>query len=323
MARKRHQNNRHSVRRERRELLSERGYSPRVLLRGLFFRYNRTVIYTLVTVLLVLLLWFVMAWAKKTYILGDRFHLTEIIITPVPHEESLLTYSNLPGVSGLESGVNILSYDLNEIETKLESFPETQSVKLSRRYPGTIIVELQERTPIAQLKYNGEHYLVDAEGVCFPSSLAPDTLWDRMPCIEPLYVHDMPMHKETRKLNDIGLQRALSLVATWEKYSPPVRLLSIKVNSYHSLLALTDTETELNFGYYEHERQIRDFHSILAHCQLNNLTVQKANLLPFKNIPVVFAEKPVVRPMPSQKVRPDNNPTFSPQEDILMILEQG
>ena len=322
MAKRRQQNTRLSPRRERNHVLSAEVMSPRIIAYTLISKARKVVIYGLVTLILVLLAWAVFRASKYLFIEGERFHLTEIKINPEPEAESFCSYVTLPQLTGLECGESIFSYDLDKMEKSLEAYPEIKKVSLSRRLPGTVSIEIEEHVPVASISHSGTQYLVESEGLCFKSKLAVSSLWKSLPTLIPLYQHDLPLETKTNYVSDIGIKRALHLASKWAELNPTEPLLSITVKDYHSLEAVTKNGSSLLFGYYDHERQIQDYKALHTHAEKNELAVRSVNLLPFKNIPVTFDRKP--KPTMLHQAVPRITPNVkSPDEDVLLILEQG
>lgn len=283
-------------------------------------------IYTTVTIALVLLVWGIFKAAKHVFIEGERFLLTEVTISPEPSPESFLNYYSLTRLTGLDCGVSIFSYDIGEIKESLESRPEIKSAVLRKRLPGTVMIEIDERVPVAKLTSEGKELLVDSEGYCFQSRLTPSHLIQRLPIIIPLYGHDAKLNLETQHLTDMGLQRAIHLATRWHEYDISDALLSVEVKNYHSLEVVLESGSALLFGYYEHERQIQDFCSLQSHCETTGQQIVSANLLPYKNIPVKFNKASTVpRRAITPKIysSPQNQAEPRQEDDVLLILEQG
>lgn len=293
MGNTRHRKTKYSASRERKHVLSERVITRRILFYAFLKKFRSTLIYSLVSVLLVLLTWAVFNTARHLYTRGQGFGLTEVKITPPPTQSSFFTYKTLPKLAGLYYGDSIFSFTLEEIEENLKQYPEVKDAQLFRHLPGQIEVSLKERIPIAKLSHNGIHYLVNNSGYCFQSKLASPALWATLPSLIPLYTNDITLDAEHHRLEDIGMQRALSLITEWQSHKMIETLISIEVKNYHSLEAVTTSGSQLTFGYYEHARQIKDLNSILAHCIKTGKGIESVNLIPFKNIPVAFNNNPV------------------------------
>ena len=317
---KRRKNRRHALHTDKKHVLGTGVLSARIVWQIILRRSRNILVYGSVTCLLLVLAWGIFRSSRSLFLEGSRFQLTTLTIVPAPNSESFVTHSTLPGLSGLECGRSIFSYNLQELDDTLTAMPEIKEISLVRRYPGTIEVTIEERPPVAKLVYQGKKFLIDAEGYSFRSHLAVSSLWERLPAIKPLYGHELPIN-ETGYLTDTGLLRSLHLAVEWNNQKLSEQLNSIEVIDYHSLMVHTDTRAKLTFGYYEHERQVRDYKSILNHCNTTQQIVKTANLLPFKNIPVTFDKAPkrrrTISPIKTSPAR------FTPQEDVLMILEQG
>lgn len=66
---------------------------------------------------------------------------------------------------------NLLSIDINKIESLLQKQnPTLKTVRISKKFPNTAIVETTARIPIAQFKSKGTNVYIDEEGVIFANS---------------------------------------------------------------------------------------------------------------------------------------------------------
>lgn len=70
---------------------------------------------------------------------------------------------------GIRENTPILGIRIAESQQALMELPWVQSVAISRRLPDKIIVDLQERMPIALWQYKKKISLIDAAGVVLPS----------------------------------------------------------------------------------------------------------------------------------------------------------
>lgn len=75
----------------------------------------------------------------------------------------------------IDMGISLLKINASEIKKRIRTIPEIKSVKVQRRLPGTLIIRITERKPIAIIN-TGLMYLVDNEG--FMWSIKPNTYWD-------------------------------------------------------------------------------------------------------------------------------------------------
>ncbi len=76
-----------------------------------------------------------------------------------------LEASHVRGLSGIDGNTHLLKMNVGAVKEALLTDPYIASVKISRRFPDTVVVTVEERKPNAVILQNGKHYLVDAEGV--------------------------------------------------------------------------------------------------------------------------------------------------------------
>lgn len=65
---------------------------------------------------------------------------------------------------GVRPGDAILTYSLGEARARIESIQWVRQATVSRQLPGTIVVQLQERSPFAVWQREGKFVLIDREG---------------------------------------------------------------------------------------------------------------------------------------------------------------
>jgi len=147
---------------------------------------------------------------KKTVSNWPYFSLRDVIISG-PSD------LNLPNVSG----VNLFSIDLKELEKKiLFNNHGLKNVKVLRQLPHTLIIETQERLPVAKLLLGGrqgrrdEIYAVDDQGIFL--DLPPENSLQALPRITGLLINakqikrNVPIDSE-----EIGI--ALELLENYSK----------------------------------------------------------------------------------------------------------
>ena len=82
--------------------------------------------------------------------------------------------------AGVETGTSLLALDLRAAEQRLLTDPWIQSVRITRKLPHTLRIQMQEHEALALASLDGEIFLVDAEGEPFKVWQDGDT-------------HDLPM----------------------------------------------------------------------------------------------------------------------------------
>lgn len=113
------------------------------------------------------LMWGAWWWAGTCRL----FQLERILV----QGSNLLPEEDYQRLLGDLEGVGIHELDLTDIRILLEAHPLVKAVRVSRRYPRTIRVEVVERSPLAILNLD-PHLLIDAEGVILPDAGLSDDL---------------------------------------------------------------------------------------------------------------------------------------------------
>ena len=315
----RRQNRRNPARRNKKHALSTGVVSSRIVFLTFLRKTKHFLIYSVVTCLLVLLCWGLVLSARKLITGGERFQLEAIVISPTPDKNAFFNYQNIPEITGLEVQDNIFSHNLGDIEAKLEAYPELKKATLARQFPGTIEITLVERNPVAKLSYKGKDYLVTESGLCYVPQLKNTQVSKSLPQLITYHKSDLPFQLESKVIDRIGLERALELAKLWSEHvSFGEKIKSVKVKDLHSLEVLTETGAVLTFGYYEHERQLQDYNTILHYANERRVKVESANLLPFENIPVIFDESESL-PRKVEVIAPKKKVNT----DLMKILNQG
>jgi cell division protein FtsQ len=69
---------------------------------------------------------------------------------------------------GARAGTPILTVNPARAKEQLEALPWVRSASIQRRLPGTIYVQLVERTPLAVWQHDGKQELIDRDGTVIP-----------------------------------------------------------------------------------------------------------------------------------------------------------
>lgn len=77
---------------------------------------------------------------------------------------SRLSEDHVRELAGLASGVNVLSLSLDRMRAELGREPWVDSVTVKRVLPGTMVIDLKEKTPSYLVQYQGTLYYADEAG---------------------------------------------------------------------------------------------------------------------------------------------------------------
>lgn len=99
--------------------------------------------------------------------------------------ESALTAAEVVEVAGIADGTPLVRVDTAAAAARVAALPQVASVEVTRGWPGTVVVTLAERVPVAVVTDGGIRELVDAGGVVY------DTITGTTPAgVVPLDVAD-------------------------------------------------------------------------------------------------------------------------------------
>lgn len=93
---------------------------------------------------------------------NERFTIQRIDVSST----GTLTPAHLREYARISEGQNLFAVDIGEIARRLQRTPRVRSVEVQRRLPDTLIIRVQERSPIALIKEGmyGRPMPVDSEG---------------------------------------------------------------------------------------------------------------------------------------------------------------
>lgn len=101
---------------------------------------------------------------------------------------ALVESSQVEQVIGLGPDDALASVDLDAVATTIEQqLPPVQSAQVRRSWPGTLVVTITERTPVATVKVDGAPWLIDATGTPY---LAVSDYPEKLPNLLPLEVEE-------------------------------------------------------------------------------------------------------------------------------------
>ncbi len=272
----------------------------------------------LAVVLLGGVLWGVRAGMQEFFIENDEFRLRHVDL----ESNGEMTAEHFGQMTGLDPDSSIFALKLRELKGQLLERPGIEMAELSRRLPGTLRVRVEERKPIAWLECRplgivGRNpvagILLDKNGVCFPC----EPWWEEKSRLLPILLvsqveeGDITIGKEIRHHQ---ARRALELIRiseeklSGESWSLPV----VAAGNDYSLEAVTNTGVLVTFGMYEHKVQLENLITLLRATGREGESMAIVNLIPKRNIPVVFNERGSLATEPRSRL----------QRDIQALLRQ-
>ncbi|WP_326563223.1 cell division protein FtsQ/DivIB [Micromonospora sp. NBC_01796] len=80
---------------------------------------------------------------------------------------ALTTPEQVRGAAGVPAGLPLARVDLAEVRDRVGDLPPVERVTVSRQWPGTLLVEVVERTAVAVVPQGRQFAVVDGAGVVF------------------------------------------------------------------------------------------------------------------------------------------------------------
>lgn len=144
-------------------------------------------------------------------------------------------------LGGIHYGTNILQLDLRRIQTSISDHPAVAEVRVARRLPSTLAVDIIEKRPVVYLTTNRGFWAVDVEGTVlyFSDSLARPL---------PLVTSSVPLSgiNEGHTLQSPTLLAALLFVNSLTPHGKN-RISELHVND-QGIVAFTSDHITINLG---------------------------------------------------------------------------
>ncbi len=138
----------------------------------------------------------------------------------------------LLALSPVKAGDSFLLADVEAMQRGLMRHPWVRRVEVRHALPPSLVVRVEERTPIALVELSGL-YLVDEEGNVFKRAAAGDPL--DLPLVSGL---SRAEYERRRGATEEILAHALALVRAWREERPTARLRLSEIHIEHDGLTI-------------------------------------------------------------------------------------
>ncbi len=123
---------------------------------------------------------------------------------------SFLTAEEIFALSGLEMGANLYSLNLGKVEDRLKDDPRIDGAVVRRRFPDTVIIEVEETRPVAVTNIGGSLYKVSSDGTI----IAPlDGQYEDLPYLFGVEAKAMGEITVGKKISGKGIELALEVAS--------------------------------------------------------------------------------------------------------------
>jgi cell division protein FtsQ len=210
------------------------------------------------------------------------FNLQQVDITGIRR----LSRAEVVEASEVEAGINLLTVDLQSIASRLKRHPWIRSAVVYRRFPGQLIIEIEERTPRAILASDRLYY-VDEQAEFFTRLLPGDSV--HYPLFTGVTPQDLKNHgSEVREMIRLGLG-LLDLIERAGLEDDPSAIGEIRMNLHEGLQFHMRTGKIIILGKADFERKMQRYG------RLKRFLIQRGEWQNARIINLDFEDRALVR----------------------------
>jgi len=196
-----------------------------------------------------------------------------------------LTEKDILTLAQIKPAQNLLAVNTGAITSKVSENPWVRNIYVGRELPNRLVLELQERNPVALLKKADNFYLVDTEGTVFKKLSKNDEV-------------DLPIltgFDQDSKTKFRQFSRALILLKTLSnsrQYSYLGSIAEVSMDEIYGLSVITDKGFYLKLGLEGFENKLKNLKIVMVDlekkglkksylcfdlCDESKITVQRKN----------------------------------------------
>ena len=233
----------------------------------------------------------------EAFVKNAKFQLQKVqVVTAGP-----ITEDAIREACGLRIGDNLLMISLRDVRDRVEAMPGVRAVGVKREFPGLIVIDVEQRTPVAWLECpeknliaNDLRYgcLLDGQGYVLPGSHHTAAVAARLPVIR---VKNFERAAPNALVESTSALRALKLLKTFEAGAKEKRNSIVKIDANREHAFVTTFASGLittfpAFGSFPEE--FRRLQVILEESAHRGLRVATVNLLVEHDVPVTIKTDP-------------------------------
>lgn len=310
-----------SSRRKRRNRLHRRGHLLDVKLSARQRRRNRwRAVTLLVTISSLAFACLFLAWRGGELLLRRAIYENKaFVIRGIKVEtDGVLSPEQICAWAGVRAQANLMALDLARVKRDLELVPAIESAAVERILPGTLLIRVIEREPIARVIFTR----VQGRGVYTNSSLNLDANGYFMFAIEParrqqpagspdehlpilagIPAADM---RPGKQVESPQVRAALTLIQAFQR-SPMAGFADLKVIDVSQpgvLVAATGQENEITFGLSDFDHQLRRWRLVHDYARQAGKHILALDLAVANNAPMIWEDASGVPPAAPKPVKP-------------------
>ncbi len=224
-----------------------------------------------------------------------RLQVIDLNSNPVIDEAGLVE------AAAIDLNASLFDIDVDDLTNKLNQLPQISSARVERHLPGTLVVRVIPRVPVAWLSCvdvgltetgrEGD-LLVDHDGIAYPCPARQLESAIKLPVIH-LPSLDKHLIATGKPVTLPELRHCFQLLDTARESDPDAThwIESIRQANEWSLLLVTRDGTEATFGIGDHERQISRLRAAMEHANQEGYVISTINLIPKHNVPITLREE--------------------------------
>lgn len=260
----------------------------------------------------------------ERYFVGNPAYQLKIVDV---RTDGMLTREAIVRTAGLQLGINLFQINIADVARRVEQLPQVEKASLKKVFPGTVVIEITERRPVAWALPLGSQETRE-QAAANPGSLFADARGVLMHIRQPAPEHvALPIIRgcpsaELRpgaQLRAEAPQAALAWLAVYKDSGAMARFAAqeIDISRGYALIVTDRSGLAVTFGVEgygvdpaSYADQLLRLDTILQECERSGQRPANINLMVARNTPVILAPDPTASPgKPTPAPEPEVNAT--------------
>jgi hypothetical protein len=241
--------------------------------------------------------WGIWQGIQHAFYKNPDFRLQVIDLNPNP----VIDEAGLVEAASIDLTASLFDIDVDDLTARLNQLPEISSARVERHLPGTLMVRVIPRVPVAwissahsgltETRREGD-LLVDHDGFAYPCPARQLESAIKLPVVHLPSLDKCPV-AVGKPVNHPELRHCFQLLDTARETDRDAThwIESIRQANEWSLLLVTRDGTEATFGIGDHERQIQRLRAAMEHANQEGYLISTINLIPKYNVPITLREE--------------------------------
>jgi cell division protein FtsQ len=199
-------------------------------------------------------------YAYSTILSSPYFSIREVSVRGVKE----LTEKDILAMAKIRMRSNILSVNTDAMAKRISANPWIKSAYVGRELPDRLVLEVQERTPIALVKQAGALYLMDVDGFVFKKLSRADE-------VDLAILSGVDVRAKSPSMLVGEALKLLEKLSTEDQHTFLGEVSEIHVDEVFGLSILTDKGLHLKLGRENFAGKLNQLHVVLADLEKRGL----------------------------------------------------